>query len=93
MQSPGAYALVNAMKNNPESTLIEVELTVRRKDRKETSSPEEKIFSSLTQFQIIMELVKFDLKTGFVTQVQVDVSIPNAPGILPPRFEGIIPRV
>ena len=46
MQSPGAYALVNAMKNNPESTLIEVELTVRRKDRKETSSPEQKHFSS-----------------------------------------------
>lgn len=31
MQSPGAYALVNAMKNNPESTLIEIELTVRLK--------------------------------------------------------------
>lgn len=29
MQSPGAYAIVNAMKNNPESTLVEVELTVR----------------------------------------------------------------
>ena len=29
MQSPGAYAIVNAMKNNPESTLIEIELTVR----------------------------------------------------------------
>ena len=28
MQSPGAYALVNAMKNNPESTLVEIELTV-----------------------------------------------------------------
>lgn len=30
MQSPGAYAIVNAMKNNPESTLIEIELTVRK---------------------------------------------------------------
>ena len=29
MQSPGAYALVNAMKNNPETALIEIELTVR----------------------------------------------------------------
>ena len=29
MQSPGAYALVNAMKKNPETALIEIELTVR----------------------------------------------------------------
>lgn len=34
MQSPGAYALVNAMKNNLESKLIEVELTVRLRDMK-----------------------------------------------------------
>ena len=32
MQSPGAYALVNAMKNNPESTLVEIELTVRSRN-------------------------------------------------------------
>ena len=32
MQSPGAYALVNAMKNNPESVLIEIGFTVRLKN-------------------------------------------------------------
>ena len=32
MQSPGAYALVNGMKNNPESTLVEIELTVRSRN-------------------------------------------------------------
>ena len=38
MQSPGAYALVNAMKNNTESKLIEVELTVRLRDTKKNFS-------------------------------------------------------
>ena len=28
MQSPGAYALVNAMKNNPESVLLEFDFRV-----------------------------------------------------------------
>lgn len=37
MQSPGAYAIVNAIKNNPESTLIEIELTVRLRKQKEDS--------------------------------------------------------
>ena len=37
MQSPGAYAIVNAIKNNPESALKEIELTVRLKKQKEDS--------------------------------------------------------
>lgn len=40
MQSPGAYAIVNAMKNNPESTLIEIELTVRLFKTERGTSPE-----------------------------------------------------
>ena len=28
MQSAGAYAIVNSMKNNPESAIVEIELSV-----------------------------------------------------------------
>ena len=37
MQSPGAYAIMNAIKNNPESALTEIELTVRLRKQKEDS--------------------------------------------------------
>ena len=49
MQSPGAYAIVNAIKNNPESTLIDIELTVRLGKHKEDS-----VLTFLYLFQVLL---------------------------------------
>ena len=61
MQSPGAYALVNAMKNNLESKLIEVELTVRLRDMKN------KFFLVDKQFYSNPYHIKVKIKGVFMT--------------------------